>query len=135
MKIIKVIIILTVSILFLVAGFYVFNNTVLSKNDCTETTIATIVDVNVQRTGADLPRYYPILEYEVNGETYQHRSKVNSRYTDDMLGQKVEIKYNPQNPAEASLEYEKTGGSIIFIGFSVIIILGLVGVIRNRKHI
>lgn len=126
-------IIISISMLiFLVVGIFIMQQNLISKTDCTEETIATIVDVYVHSPGAELPNYYPILEYEIGGEIYKHKTTVNTAYRDDMLGEKVKLYYNPNNPSEASLENEKIGSVILGGGFIFISLFILFGVFKTK---
>lgn len=126
----KIIIILTCLLFSFVACFIIYSS-VISKSDCTETTVATIIDIERISGGANrLPSYYPVFEYEVNGKTYTHKS--NTSINPNTLGRKTEIKYNPNNPQEMTYSENKFSALLIGGGFLLISFLFIIGVLKNK---
>ena len=121
-------------ILFLVVGIMIICGSLSSKINCTETTTATITDVykvsNSHRNS--LPKYYPILEYEIDGEKYENRGHI-AINPNNSIGKQIEIKYNPQNPNQFTYNKQNYGQVIIGGGFIFISLIFLFGIFRNRK--
>lgn len=118
-------------LLFLVVGFTMIYGSVISKLDCTEPTIATVIDIEKRsRGGRGLPMYLPTLEYEINGEIYTQKS--NTNINPNILGKQIEIKYNPNNPKEITFSAQKGNVIIIGGGFIFIAVIFILGILRNK---
>ncbi len=120
-----------VGIIFIIGGGYVSIRSIWERKVCTEIIEATIVGMETRTTHEDdrdgrgyttQTRIYPIYEYEVNGEKYKKRSSHGGMRM--MLGEKIQIHYNPNNP---SISYERTNISGI-IGGIVLILAGILSI-------
>lgn len=74
---------------------------------CSETVEACVVDINeVERTTKSKKThktevyYYPVYEYVIDGNTFVKKSSSGSNYVKYVIGDKVNIRYNPDNPNE-----------------------------------
>ncbi len=67
-------------------------------------TVVRLVEDDLSSSTSDI---YPVVEFEVDGETYSVRSQNNyrwwNRYTRFPLGKQVEMRYNPSNPENAEI--------------------------------
>lgn len=135
--------IIVIGIVFIIIGLIICVVGVRKQKKCTEVTEGKIVDIarevrsgdsNKSYTGGiqigrvsigSEPReiyLYPIYEYKVNGNTYVEKSTTNSNGA--VIGQTVEIHYNPNNPRDF---YSGKSGIIIQIVLGIIFsIIGIV---------
>lgn len=86
-------------------------------------------EVETDSDGYDTRMYYPVVEYTVNGQSYEKRlpDSGTSNSTTYKEGQTVEIQYNPDKPEELSKQGSKGGliGGIFFIAFGFISVAGV----------
>lgn len=96
-------------------------------------TFKRIEGINIVRKGFSLDHGKPIAEYEVEGETYKHISTIGQQVL-KRHGEKLYIRYNPDNPKEAIIDnFVRRGGRNIVFGSLLIgasIILFLITVIQ-----
>ena len=97
------------------------------KKQSAETTAIVIridSEMETDSDGLDTRWYYPVVEYTVDGKKYENRltNSGSTNSTEYKEGQKITIKYNPDNPDELSKEGDKGGliGGIFFIVFGII---------------
>ena len=82
-------------------------------------------------TSAYFTDIYPVVEFQVNGETYSVRSQNNYRwwnqYTRFPLGGEVEMRYDPASPESAEINswIDLWGESIILGLFSILSAVGV----------
>ena len=128
-------------ILFIIAGIAcivigVFSLTTHFSNKKTQTaeTIATVIrvdsEVEQDTDGFDTRYYYPVIEYEVEGQTYEERlpDSGTTNSTAYQIGDKIDIKYNPDDPSKISKSGSISGliGGIFFIIFGIIALLSVI---------
>ena len=131
-----------VGIIFIIGGGYVSIRSIWERKVCTEIIEATIVGMETRTTHEDdrdgrgyttQTRIYPIYEYEVNGEKYKKRSSHGGMRM--MLGEKIQIHYNPNNPSEAvipaSYNYTIVASAIILV--AAVIGAIIVGITLTHK--
>ena len=133
MKRISWIIWILVSIVCVGMGIFILVSYAHAQKTQTAQTTATVVRVDSEMetdSDGDYTRmYYPVVEYTVNGQSYEERipDSGTSNSTTYKEGQTVEIKYNPDKPEELSKQGAKGGliGGIFFIAFGVISAAGV----------
>lgn len=132
--------------IFLVAGviaaavsFLLLLGRGADKKRCTEPVTAVVVDYEtvVSKTMKHPFTYAPVLEYEFRGQTYRHKSSISTNPPRFQIGQRVELKIDPDDPGTA---YDKSGAAdaacFIVMGASAIFLfLGIFGVSLNAKRI
>lgn len=98
---------LIVGIAFVLIGIFNIVKGSKMKGRCTETTSATIVDIEKEydTTSDDGPggqyTYTPIYEFSANGTTIRKSGGVDSNSKRKYhIGDVAEVKYNPENPNE-----------------------------------
>ena len=118
--------IILVGIIFLGVGcFMFFKNSNLQKV-CTEETEATVVDIkeemNTDENGLSY-MYYPVIEYDANGEKIRVTMSSGSSTPQYNKNDKVSVLYNPNNVNEYIVKGEKTTGimSIVFMVLGVLV--------------
>ena len=117
--------VMIVGIIFLGLGvFLYFKNDRLVKN-CTEETLATVVDMKQEfSTDADSAStyiYYPILEYQVNDDTIRVTMDKGSSTPAYNINDKITILYNPNNTKEFLVK----GDSSSNIFTIILVVLGV----------
>ena len=112
---------LIVGIIFLGVGIFMYiRNDNLIKN-CTEETIATVVDIKQELSSdtdsATSYMYYPIIEYKVGENTLKVTMDSGSNTPEYNINEKITILYNPNKTKEFIVKGDKTGNifSIIFM--------------------
>ena len=94
MKIKKNYITLIIILILSVLMFLLANS---RKISCTETTTATVTDINIENSSSDI-FYFAVYTYKVDGEKYTQQSNNGLNPCPVEVGDKVEIKYNPKKP-------------------------------------
>ena len=133
-------------ILFIIAGIAcivigVFSLTTYFSNKKTQTaeTVATVIRVDSEleqdTDGYDTRYYYPVIEYEVEGQTYEERlpDSGTTNSTSYKEGDEIAISYNPDKPDEISKKGSKGGllAGIFFIVVGLIVtVASFLGKIR-----
>lgn len=75
-------------------------------SDCTVHAYAKVVDIQKKRVGGkrigDMPvtSWFPVYEYQVNGEDYRKISTVGTSKPEVEIGQRVDLYYNPARPQD-----------------------------------
>lgn len=117
--------VLIIGIIFLGLGvFLYFKNDNLVKN-CTEETLATVVDMKQEFADSDSSStyiYYPILEYQVGDNTVRVTMNRGSSTPSYNINDKITVLYNPNKTKEFIVKGDKS--SNIFT-----IILGVIGLL------
>ena len=115
-----------IGIIFLAVGvfMYIKNNTLL-KN-CTEETIATVVDMKQEfSTDSDSSSYlyYPIIEYQVKEDTIRVTMDKGSNLPAYNIDEKITILYNPNKVKEFIVKGENTSNifSIVFMVLGIFV--------------
>lgn len=94
-----------------------------------ETVTGVIVDVDVQTNKKNSGTTSAVYEYIVDGKTYSYTSSMGSDMEIE-IGSEAEIKYNPENPAEAFADdrtdnyyilFMVFGGAFLLIGFVILV--------------
>ena len=101
---------------------------------CTEPAVATVTSCKEKYRQDDDPVYEVALDYDANGKHCRHIMTSSSQYD---LGEQLNVKYDPDEPAECILEgAEKMkpvtmifGGVIILIGIAIIL-----SAVFSRRH-
>lgn len=125
--------IICMSLIFIFVGCFSIYDVINTKNKYTETTIGTVVDFYKLNKVAEFPAYFPIFEYEVEGEKYYYKSKISTTPIEENLGKQVTLKYNFEHPDKATTSHDNMGKSAIFIGFCSLGIVFLIIAIKNRR--
>ena len=114
------------AIIFLIIfGFILFLpdiTNLLKKNKCTRSTSGKVVDIttSTSRTNHRVKTLYtPVIEYEANGHYYTQEYFISGNSCNYHMGDVVEIRYNPDDPADFII-YEQINVKKII---SVLIIL------------
>ncbi|MBP3765678.1 MAG: DUF3592 domain-containing protein [Bacilli bacterium] len=131
---------LIVGIIFIIVGAVLFiKNDYLTKN-CTEETIATVVDMHeeLDTTSDDVTRYlyYPIIEYFASGKKVEVKMDSASSTPAYRIGEKVTILYNPKKTNEFIIKGDKMSNifSIGFMGLGVVVtIFGIVLLVKKEQ--
>jgi len=115
---------------------------------CTGETVGTITDYHLTNyyeednygDKIERTRYYPIFEYEINGETYSKQYEMGEDSKRFKIGEKITVMYDPANLDEYYvLEDMNTEGyrAGIYVGI-VMIVLGVLflvmNFVRNKKN-
>ena len=118
--------ILIVGIIFIaVGGFLYWKNDYLAKN-CTEEALATVVDMKQElSTDSDSAGYlyYPIIEYQVSGDTIRVVMEAGSNTPAYDIDQKITILYNPKKVKELIVKGEKSSEIISIVICSLGVLL------------
>ena len=125
---IKRIIVLLAGIACIVIGAFCLSSHFKAQKTQTAETVATIIridsEVETDSDGFDTRQYYPVIQYNVNGQRYEIRlpDSGTTNSTEYKEGDTATIKYNPNNPNEISKKDSKGGllAGIFFIVFGVI---------------
>ena len=119
--------------LFFVVGVLVIVTEYTKRKKCIEATIGTVIDIDVDREYNRNDHriestYYPIFQYEANGNTYVKKftSGSNRRFTYP-INSTVTIMYDPNNPDSFYVQGNNSGFilGIIFIVISIILFFTL----------
>lgn len=86
-------------------------------------TTGTLVDYKIH-SHIDNNTYSKIIEFEVDGQKYRHVQKASSNII-SIIGKKIKIRYNPENPTDNVMKHEFTGWVFIIVGI-VFIMFGIV---------
>lgn len=126
-------------IIFLGVGIFVFvigifiqiNNMKFIKSvSTTEATITKIESHYESASSDDGPTYYVYITYKVNDVIYDEL--LDLYYTGMHEGQKIEIYYDPKNPADCKSKHAPYAGLMV-IGFSILF-LGVTMIIQKSKY-
>ncbi|MDR1642978.1 MAG: DUF3592 domain-containing protein [Clostridiales bacterium] len=107
------------------------------KKICTAQTDGYVQDIvqeesrssNDDGTETSTTMHYPVFAYSVNGSQHVKRSSTGSARTKLVIGQKVTVFYNPEEPGQHYVLEDKassTSGIVFMIAGVVIMILGIV---------
>lgn len=103
-----------------------FNAQKTQVAEATATVIRIDSEVQTDTDGLDNRMYYPVVEYTIDGKTYESRldNTGTSNSAEFKEGQEIAIQYNPDNPEELSKKGDKGGlvGGIIFIALGLVAI-------------
>ena len=108
------------------------------------TGVAKAVRCSVQTTGVIVgheqsyhgsAKYYPVIQYTADGQTYKQKSDSSSNIRLG-TGNQIKVKYNPNNPSEFTIgmDYWLFPLAIIIMIGSVIAMLALLGIIRPKRR-
>ena len=105
----------------------------------TEPATATVVDyfIGTANSSADDigdTVYYPVVTYEVNGETIESQYTQYDYNENYDIGEQIDIKYNPDDPEEFVIVGDKafeSGNYWTIIGGAALLILGLARIIAS----
>ncbi|MBQ8131459.1 MAG: DUF3592 domain-containing protein [Bacilli bacterium] len=118
------IIMVIVSIIFIGVGSFVM---IREKNDvkvCTEEAVGTVIEIVEEEDISDDTisyTYYPVIEYEVDGNKISGKSTTGSGNSKYQVNDKVDILYDPNKPSHYIIKGDKTGSiiGIVFIVFGI----------------
>lgn len=120
-----------VGLIFIIVGAFILKSSIVDPS--WKKVDGIVVDTEFKDGGADdSDMYTAIVEYEVDGKTYQAKGGISSSIKPAINSIK-EISYNPNNPAEAKVD---AGSVLIFIAIFPIVGLAVVAisVITIIKH-
>ena len=115
-----------VGVIFIVVGVFMYiKNNYLVKN-CTVEAVATVVDMKQEFSTDDTGgsyMYYPIIEYEANGNTVRVVTDNGSSTPQYNINDKINILYNPNKTKEYIVKGDKSSNifSIVFMVLGVLI--------------
>lgn len=112
---------LVVGVIFILVPFFMNKSRKKKAEKCNCTTTATVVEYICYR-GDDCNTYAPVYAYWVNGTEYQKTSTCSFSRRKYAIGDKVELRYNGENPEMIYVESEQ------FIYKFVSVILYVVGI-------
>lgn len=121
-----------IGIVFWIMGLLIFLSDYFEIKRCTAEASALIVDVikdehwryRKSRSGY-VTYYYPILEFPVRGKTYRVKTILKATRPETfVIGERLNIQYNPQNPADLRRPENKLWESIA--GMVFMFLLGAV---------
>ena len=132
-------IVFTVGIL-LIGAYFKTNSDESKRSENFISTFATVVDhderisSSTNRSNTSRSRVYGIIvEYEVDGTTYTRTSNL---YTDrpKAIGERVEIKYNPDSPAD--MIWLENNGLILFliIGAAFVVVSIIISIAFKKAY-
>ena len=132
-------IVFTVGIL-LIGAYFKTNSDESKRSENFISTFATVVDhderisSSTNRSNTSRSRVYGIIvEYEVDGTTYTRTSNL---YTDrpKAIGEQVEIKYNPDSPAD--MIWLENNGLILFliIGAAFVVVSIIISIVFKKAY-
>ena len=125
-----------VGVIFLAVGIFLFvKNANLNKN-CTREAQATVVDMEEEYSAGEDDTeymYYPVIEYQANGETVRVKMDQGSGAPAYEINEKITVLYNPDNVKQFKVKGEKLTGilSFAFMGLGVLVTVG--GVVMVLK--
>ena len=99
------VVLFSIGALFFALSHFFYTSIQRKQKDCVISALATIVEiqqVTSSATGDGIPTtsWYPVYEYTVGEQTIRKRSAFGFTKDKYYVGQRVEIKYNPQNMNE-----------------------------------
>ena len=113
-------------VVFIVVGIAIAKNWKNKVNNCTQKVTGKVVDI-VSHTSSSggmdatyTTSWYPIIEYEADGETLTEQSPYGSYESKYVKGRKVEVCYNPENHKDFYI----VGDNIAKISTKVFTIVG-----------
>lgn len=109
------VIFLLASVIFLsvAIGMKVYDKN--KKERCTERTQAEVVDIAESRNDDGRMLYAPVFSYTAGGQEYIKQRNSYTNPCDYSIGQKIILKYNPDNPQEFYAVGDSTSDFLIYI--------------------
>lgn len=131
---VKVILII-VGLLFAVVGIIIIVSSKAKSKRCTETVMAEVVD-NITSVSYTDKRpsttYKPVFSFTYDGKSYQFNSNTSANPPVFQVGEIVELKVNPDNPADFYAEKDKVT-KILSMAFTAIgVLLTIVGIVIEK---
>lgn len=128
-----------IGVIFLCIGFALSSREKKKRNICTQSVMATVVDIQHRAVGASsctdpcevkMMSWFPIYEYVVDEKVKRNRAFIGTSKPEVSIGQKVLLYINPEHPDEFYCPEEKsalirkifTGVGISCIGAAVIVV-------------
>lgn len=121
--------------ILLCIGLALLTSEISKRRKCSKSTEATIVDIFTRTEavfrGSYVTYYYPVYEYEVDGQTYRSSSLQCSKLENwFQVGNTSTIYYNPYNPNE--IVSRRYWGD--FIASLVFVVAGIIILIIYKLH-
>ena len=113
---------------FVFAGHKITSNHEKLMNDCDVSTTGTVIDNQLEYTD-DSQNYYPIFQFEYDGNVYSARYSVGSYPASFNVGDTAELLISSKDPTKFFVNGDKsyklfervfTGAGWLFIGFGII---------------
>ncbi len=113
---------------FVFAGHKITSNHEKLMNDCDVSTTGTVIDNQLEYTD-DSQNYYPIFQFEYDGNVYSARYSVGSYPASFNVGDTAELLISSKDPTKFFVKGDKsyklfewvfTGAGWLFIGFGII---------------
>lgn len=126
-----------VGVIALLFGFFMIINGNSLFERCTKETTATVIQLENSNSDNKVELYYPVIEYEVNGDVYSGESSIGVKSDKYKVGQKIKIFYNPNEVSEFMLEKNKFSryiGVFSFITSIVFITFGSISFLRAKNN-
>ena len=115
-------------IILIAADAFLMRQFLHAGSKCKTTATARIVDVRYSNFGRDGDLYTPVLEFYADGQNVRGEC-VNLSGSGDSrkyhTGDTVEIRYNPETPAEFVLESKSNRGGILLTTIGLLLGIGL----------
>ena len=134
----KKIVTILFGIIFVAVGIFVKVRGNNMAKKCTTPAVGTVVEIKQEEdydsdNGGYTYTYYPVIEYEANGETVTKQYSTGSNRSEYRINDKVNILYNPEKVDEYLIEGDKTSnlfGIIFIVMGAVIVVAGIFGKIN-----
>ncbi len=126
----------TVALLWILAVIFILVTLInilirtIKKKRCTAAVTGVITDVAekvIRRNGVRTREYVPTVEYTIDGTTYSRKYIRAYHASTYAVGQKVEVRYNPNRPEEINRRGMSNKADLVMLGIGVVI--GLAGVV------
>lgn len=132
-------------LIFFIIGIFILIYPQLKEKRCTESVVAKVVENIKDRSYYSddnnftrFVTYRPVFEFEYNGQNYNIQSNTSSNPPAFDVGEKVELKINPDNPIDFYAPSDRTFTfvGLIFIGIGLIFVaIGIVIRIIMKRNI
>ena len=93
-------------LVFIGIGIFVISKGNHLRKACTVEAIAKVVEIRTTTSAEDGDSYYPVLEYNANGQIMREESSIGSSNQEYQINDNVDILYNPENPKEFLIKGE-----------------------------
>ncbi len=109
-------------LVFIGIGIFVISKGNHLRKACTVEAIAKVVEIRTTTSAEDGDSYYPVLEYNANGQIMREESSIGSSNQKYQINDNVDILYNPENPKEFLIkgEFDIRILGIIFVVMGII---------------
>lgn len=112
-----------VGLIFLLIGFFMYRARKSKEKKCVAVTSGTVTDIefrySIDNQEGDRPSYYPVFEYDAEGQHYRIVSNVGTSKQKFYVGQSVTICYDPKKPKSYYVKDYKISKTIGYIFLAI----------------